>query len=187
VEIASYGAMRILADGNYAALYMEAGDAAYLAIQTVSGNGYHVIANRSIVPASNGSNYVGTSYRYWAGMYSETGVIETSDRNKKKDFEYGLDKLDGVFDDLRPSSYRFINGTSGRRHNGFSAQDVRDNLKKHGISTQDFAGYVEGVDEEGNTTYGLRYSEFIALLVDQVQKLKARVADLEGNKHGQKA
>lgn len=185
IEIQSNGAMRLLADGNYAALYMEAGDAAYLAIQTVSSNGYHVISNRSIVPASNGSMYVGTSYRYWAGMYSETGVIETSDRNKKKDFEYGLDKLDGVFDDLKPSSYRFVNGTSGRRHSGFSAQDVRDNLKKHGISTQDFAGYVEGVGENGEITYGLRYSEFIALLVEQVQKLKARVAQLEVS-HGKK-
>lgn len=184
VEIQSDGAMRILADGSYATLWLAAGSVnAALAIETIDSNGYHVAVTRSLVPHDDGGCYCGTSYRVWAGMYSETGVIETSDRNKKKDFEYGLDKLDGVFDDLKPSSYRFVNGTSGRRHSGFSAQDVRDNLKKHGISTQDFAGYVEGVGENGETTYGLRYSEFVALLVEQVQKLKARVAALEEKSH----
>ena len=179
IEIQSNGAMRLLADGTAAALYMEAGDTASLAIRTIGSNGYHVIPNRSVVPATDGSLYVGTSYRAWAGMFSETGVTETSDRNRKKDIRYGLDDLDGFFDDLSPADYRFLNGTSGRRHRGFVAQDVRDSLQKHGISTKDFAGYVEDVDESGNPTYGLRYSEFIALLVAQVQKLKTRVAELE--------
>ena len=116
----------------------------------------------------------------WAMVYSTNGMCETSDRKKKKDIEYGLDRFDGFFDGLMPGSYRMVNGTSGRRHNGFVADDVKANLDKHGISTQDFGGYVADVDQDGNEILGLRYSEFIPLLVDQVQKLKARVAGLEG-------
>ena len=55
------------------------------------------------------------------------------------------------------------------------------------LSGADFAGLVRyevpledeswrGYSEE----YGLIYTEFVALLVDQVQKLKARVKALEG-------
>jgi hypothetical protein len=113
------------------------------------------------------------------GVFASSPVAETSDRKKKKDITYGLGNLDGFFDDLKPADYRFVNGKSGRRHRGFVAQDIKASLEKHGISTQDFAGYVEKKDRDGGTTAGLRYSEFIALLVDQVQKLKARVAELE--------
>ena len=109
-------------------------------------------------------------------------MCETSDRNKKKDITYGLDKMDGFFDGLLPSEYRMKNGTSGRKHFGFVAQDIKDNLDKHGIATADFGGYVADQDANGNPIYALRYSEFIALLVDQVQKLKARVARMEGKK-----
>lgn len=179
VELQSEGAMRLLADGQYAALWLEAGDAAYLAIRTVGSNGYHIVSNRSIVPASDGTMYVGTSYRAWAGMYTETDPVVTSDKKQKKNIRYGMDDLDGFFDDLLPGTYQLIKGTSGRRHGGFMAQDVLENLKKHNISTADFAGYVEDVDENGDPTRGLRYGEFIPLLVDQTQKLKARVARLE--------
>lgn len=121
------------------------------------------------------------------GVYTSSGMVETSDRKKKKDITYGLESLDGFFDDLKPADYRFVDGTSGRRHRGFVAQDIKENLDKHGISTQDFAGYVERIDRNGEILAGLRYGEFIALLVEQVQKLKGRVAELEGKKHGQKA
>lgn len=115
----------------------------------------------------------------WSAVWSTNGMCETSDRNKKKDITYGLDNMDGFFDGLMSSSYRMVNGTSGRRHNGFVAQDVKDNLDRNGIPTADFGGYVEDKDEDGNTIYALRYSEFIPLIVEQVQKLKARVAQLE--------
>jgi len=40
-------------------------------------------------------------------------------------------------------------------------------------------GYVADVDMDGNPVYALRYSEFIPLIVEQVQKVKIRVKKLE--------
>ena len=63
-------------------------------------------------------------------------------------------------------------------HTGFIAQDVKSVIEENGLTTKDFAAYCEW--EEGDTTTcGLRYSEFIALCVDQIQKLKARFTELE--------
>ena len=57
---------------------------------------------------------------------------------------------------------------------GMIAQDVEQALAECGIPTSDFAGFIKIED-----SYALRYGEFIALLIDQVQKLKARVRELE--------
>ena len=147
-----------------------------------------VATNRSIRP-DDSSLWLGLYSYHWEGayidsvystnLYSSDGTVKTSDRNKKKNITYGLAHLDGFFDDLHASEYEMVDGTSGRKHNGFVAQDVKDNLDKHGISTQDFAGYVSWKDEDGKDAFGLRYDEFIPLIVDQVQRLKARVTELE--------
>ena len=62
---------------------------------------------------------------------------------------------------------------------GFISQDVRDALQKSNISTFDFAGYVEYEKDDGSKGYGLRYGEFIALCVNEIQKLKKRISELE--------
>ena len=67
-------------------------------------------------------------------------------------------------------------------HTGFKAQDVKNAILKAGLTTKDFAAYCEweeGEGEDKHITCGLRYSEFIALCVDQIQKLKIRVSELE--------
>ena len=65
---------------------------------------------------------------------------------------------------------------TGRLHIGLIAQDVEQALLDSGISTSDFAGFIQIED-----SYALRYGEFIGLLIQQVQQLKARVAELENN------
>jgi hypothetical protein len=85
--------------------------------------------------------------------------------------------FDKMFDNLKPVSYQLINGSSNRRHTGFIAQQVVQSLQDAGIDTKDFAGVCIPKDE--NTYYSLRYEEFIALCVDQIQKLKKRVGELE--------
>lgn len=186
IEMYSNAALRLAAYGSYAAVWIEAGGAAAIGIQTIGSLGYNMTFNRSIMPTGSAC-YVGRPSYAWDGAYLATDPVITSDRNKKKNIVYGLDRMDGFFDDLMPGKYKLVDGTSGRDHFGFVAQDILENLNKHNIPTTEFAGYVADVDKDGKPTYGLRYGEFIALLVDQVQKLKARVANLEGNKHGQKA
>jgi hypothetical protein len=85
-----------------------------------------------------------------------------------------------VFDSLRPVTFKYNKGTSNRLHTGFIAQEVAQATKEAGLTTQEFAAYCEWpMDSTTETSCGLRYSEFIALNTDQIQKLKKRVADQE--------
>jgi len=186
IELWSYGALRMEAYNG--AAYLGSGDA-HVHVEedaTAITNGNvgielsdHVWIGGNMFPNSPDDYLCGNANFPWSAVWSTNGMCETSDRRKKKNITYGLDRFDGFFDDLLPGSYQMVNGTSGRRHNGFVSQDVRDNLDKHGIPTKDFGGYVADVDMDGNPVYALRYSEFIPLIVEQVQKVKIRVKKLE--------
>ena len=66
------------------------------------------------------------------------------------------------------------------------AQDIEAALAEAGLSPMDFAAFVASprLDADGNETgeydYALRYEEFIALCIWQIQRLKERVNVLEG-------
>lgn len=105
-------------------------------------------------------------------LKNSDGTVITSDRNRKEDISEGLVGYMALFDRLRPASFRLKGGT--RRHLGFIAQDVEAAMKEAGISGEDFAGLV--IDKEGG--YGLRYEEFIPLLVEKVQRLEAMIKEM---------
>ena len=112
---------------------------------------------------------------------SDSAVTVTSDANAKNSIcELALN-YDSMYDYLRPVAFKYNNGTSGRLHVGFIAQDVYRAIIDAGLSTDEFAGFVEySVNEQGDDRMlGLRYDEFISLNTWQIQKLKARVAELE--------
>ena len=177
VEIRSYGALRLVA--NDGAVYLESGDAS-LSIDYIRGNGDTVVAGADLAPNDNGTFDLGLYDYQWRNIYSsqtyaETAEADTSDRNKKNSIRYDLSKFDPFFDGLMPAIFKLNNGTSGRDHLGLIAQDVEDDLEANNIPTSDFAGFIKIED-----SYALRYGEFIALLIWQVQMLKKRVATLEG-------
>lgn len=100
------------------------------------------------------------SYR-WGQIYSTTSTINTSDRNQKNSINLLEDKKTKDFImDLKPVSFKFNDGTSGRTHHGLIAQDVEDTLYKLNLSPLDFAGFckdqkmreiqVPELDEDGN-------------------------------------
>lgn len=103
-----------------------------------------------------------------------------SDREKKTEISDALDRYDALFARLRPVCYRLKDGTSGRVHTGLIAQDVEQALAACGLTGQDFAAFVRSPREGGGADYGLRYEEFIALCIRQIQRLQARVERLEG-------
>lgn len=118
-------------------------------------------------------------------LINSSGTSTLSDERMKKDWK-NLDGYDAFFDALNPQAFRYIDGTSGRYHLGFGAQSVERALVDGGLDNTDFGGLIKytvplesddwrGYDEE----YGLIYTEFVALLVDQVQQLKIRVSELE--------
>lgn len=179
VEIQSDGAMRILADGSLAALFMQAGEAAYLSIQTVSTNGYHVIANRPVVPSSNGEVYLGTSYRSWKGLYASSCTCCPSDKNLKNSIEELPEKYLVMFDHLTPKRFKMNDGDSGRYHSGYIAQEVKAAMDIAGIDSTEFGGWVKDVGPDGSDIYMLRYEEFGAIYAAKIKQLEARVAELE--------
>ena len=131
------------------------------------------------LPGANDRYNLGDGGLVWADIYAASGTINTSDREKKEAIVYGLYKLDGLLDKLEPCTFRFRDGTSGRSHAGFIAQDVEEALEELGLTTADFAGLVKSPREDGGYDYFLRYNEFIPINTWEIQKLKARVAELE--------
>ena len=114
-------------------------------------------------------------------VVNSSGTSTLSDERMKKDWK-NLDGYDAFFDALNPQAFRYIDGASGRYHLGFGAQSVEQALADSGLDNTDFGGLIKyavplqsddwrGYDEE----YGLIYTEFVALLTDQVQKLKKEV------------
>lgn len=164
-------------NSNEGDLYLHS-DMAYVTLAGAQGN--TCIGNFS--PNVGGAYSCGTGWWPWSDIYANNSVIQTSDRAAKEEIAYGLDQYDALFDALRPASFRFKDGTSGRTHLGMIAQDVEEALEAAGLTDTEFAGFVRSPEpkSEGVVHYGLRYGEFIAILIEQVQKLKARVAKLEG-------
>ena len=123
---------------------------------------------------------------YGSAIYLRgTSEAVTSDERLKKDFK-SVDVYEGFFMSLKPYAFRYIEGTSNRFHLGFKAQDVKKVLEENGMSTSDFAGYKEEVQEkedaerlsnilgenpidDGTERY-LSYSEFIPLNTYMIQK-----------------
>lgn len=137
----------------------------------------------------------------------QSSSVVSSDKNLKKDFVKLDDNYDKFFDNLNPLGFKYIMGSSDRTHCGFIAQEVENSLINSGLTTKDFAGIVVNdisnyvrettEDKDGNIIdvpnseinylldknidkeYNLRYEEFIAIAIDQIQKLKKRVDILE--------
>jgi hypothetical protein len=141
--------------------------------------------------ANDGLISLGNSGRKWNQLYASNATISTSDRNKKQDIENMSNIQELLFNQLKPVTYKMINGTSGRTHYGFVAQDVEDALLEIGIDDKDFAGFCKDIrtdkdgnkvlDENGNDVYdySLRYTEFIALNTYMIQKLQNEIAELK--------
>lgn len=166
--------------------------AAYGDVYLSSSNGTLQIGSGQIavggdcVPYSSNYFSLGRGGLLWSDVYASNGTIITSDREKKKDIVYGLDRYGALFDRLKPVSYRLKDGQSGRTHLGLIAQDVEAALAACGLSDMDFAGFIkspvkseDGDEMELNWEYALRYGEFIPMCIARIQELTARVAELE--------
>ena len=141
--------------------------------------GGDLVVSGSAAPSADGAGSLGFSDYRWSVLYAQTGTISTSDREKKTDISYALERYDALFEKLRPASYRLKDGASGRTHTGLIAQDVEQALVECGLTGQDFAAFVRTPRTSGGADYGLRYEELVALCIRQIQMLRARVRKLE--------
>lgn len=125
------------------------------------------------IGSSSGSN------RLYGTWYCNGSVINSSDRNAKNSIADIDEKYDTLFDGLRARLYRYNDGTSGRLHSGFVAQEVEEAMQAANVPTSDFAAFCvdgAGTDKE---RCGLRYEEFVSLNTWQIQKLKAHLQEVE--------
>ena len=118
------------------------------------------------------------------------GITIKSDERLKNSFE-GLEKYEQVFMELKPVSFRYNDGNSGRKHFGFGAGQVKKSLEKFNLTTKDFAGFVQMKNPpdqppEIQDPMGLIYTEFVAWNTHMIQKailenieLKSRIEKLE--------
>lgn len=178
VDLTSYGALRITAQAG--AVFVRASQ--YDRHIVLDSNGIFVNSNFCPISASS----LGTNYYKWSDVYANNAVIQTSDLSLKKEVQYGLEGYDALFDALKPMSFIFVDGESGRRHLGLGAQDVEAAMERAGVSSMEFAGFIksersgEEAEQRGEGyDYALRYGEFIPLCIEQIQRLKVRVASLE--------
>lgn len=141
--------------------------------------GSNLTVHSNIIPDGQFSYNLGNADNHWNNIYCGTSAIDLSDRNEKNTIEPISDAYDKVFDSLKPVSYKFNKNDSDRTHTGLVAQDVKEAVEGAGLTTQDFAAYCEWEKENGDVGCGLRYEEFISLCIDQIQKLKKRVEELE--------
>lgn len=132
-----------------------------------------------IVPWFDNTYDLGSAAYKWRNIYGQSGTINTSDRSEKFDVQPLADVYSIIFDSLIPVTFKYVENTSDRTHIGLVAQDVKDAVLAVGLTTKEFAGYCEWEKDDKSLGCGLRYSEFVAMNIYEIQKLKARVKELE--------
>ena len=119
---------------------------------------------------------LGTSIVRFDDIYATNGTIQTSDQQEKNtitESDLGIDFIKR----LTPKSYIF-NGKT-RTHYGLIAQDVETVLGDISKPTSGFAGFIkDDISEEQDGSeyrYGLRYTEFVAPLIQAVKDQQATI------------
>lgn len=160
IDLTSNAAMRLVASNGL--LYLE-------------GNPRVAVSCSTFHPMGAAPDLGSPSYGMWQEVFAYTGEINTSDANLKYDIEALPDSYVTMLDNITPVRYKMRNGTWGRYHVGFIAQDVEQAMQVAGITDMDFAGWCQDVDEAGENIYLLRYQEFIALLWAKIRQLESRL------------
>ena len=135
---------------------------------------YNVISAR---PINSGIKVEPNRVDVSGTLYCNDALVSSSDRNIKNTISAPTEKFSILFDSLTPCKYN--NGTSGRLHFGFIAQEVDDAMSTANIDRNDFAALCISNQGTDNEHWGLRYGEFVALNTWQIQKAKKRITELE--------
>lgn len=138
-----------------------------------SGNSFTSSAYSISLGTANGNGSLNGTWKL------NSAELTTSDQNAKNSIADIDSRYSILFDNLTPRIYKYNDGTSGRYHIGFIAQEVDEALQKAGISRQEFAGVCIDTSEDDVEYWALRYDEFIALNTREIQKLKAEIAELK--------
>ena len=167
VDLTSYGALRLTA--RYGAAYLQGGGGAAVGCSNeVSING------GNLRPANSGLS-CGTAAYPWSAVYANTSTIQTSDKNQKNNIEALPEKYLVMMEHITPRRYKLNDGTSGRYHPGFVAQEVKAAMDAAGVDDTEFGGWCLDHDVDGNEVQMLRMEEFIPILWAKIKQLEAKI------------
>ena len=153
----------------------------------LSGN-YKKSIQYGIVSASGSSQKYGSlllgdpqdyMILYGTSVLHNGSTTVTSDVRLKEDIEPFGDKHERFFALLEPKVFKYTDGTSGRKHFGFIAQEVETAITSAELTTQEVAAFVSVANKDGGETLTLRYDEFISLNTYMIQKNISKIASLE--------
>ena len=152
----------------------------YLRAKSATGGGVELTSSAMSPTSNRGMSIGSSSYKledlYAQDIYGE--VNSSSDRRLKKSIKTLGRKWLDFFYRLRPTSFKYKDGTSDRTHTGFIAQEVEAAANEVGIDTKDIATIV--VDDG---RYYLRYEELVAVQTLAIHDLKAQIDDLTARIH----
>lgn len=136
-----------------------------------NGAGY-VRASASGAKVAYGQYEVGCSSG--AGCFATHSIYVSSDRRLKNSISYNLEEEEKLFAKLLPCSFVMNNEVNGKRRWGFVAQDVIAGAEEADMDFNKLA-----IIGERDGMYSVAYGEMTALNTHMIQKLMARVAELE--------
>lgn len=174
VELSSGGSLRLEAGSGD--VFIEDGSGTQLQLS------YPYIELRGathLLPAQSAGMTLGSGNYPWTDVYTRTGTVQTSDRGKKRNIEDLPEKYVAMLDAVPPRRFKMIDGTSGRYHVGFIAQEVEAAMAAAGVDATEFGGFVKDVGEDGKEVYMLRYEEFLGILHAKNRALEKRLERLE--------
>ena len=156
-------------------------------IQHGSYGSYRISIDGDQVTWYYGSTFLGELESYSSGYVDVQGTwktngnnwISSSDKRVKKDIVDFDDRYEVLFNKLKPRNYKYVDGNKGRVHSGFIAQEVTEAIEEAKMTLDEVAYVCAFENKEGETYYGLRYEELIAINTWQIQKLKERIKQLE--------
>lgn len=183
-------------------IYPSTGNSSYAMFYGNTESGYWTFC-----PRTSGKLNLGAPSFLWKQLYAQTTTISTSDRNAKEDIaDMDQDLAAKFINGIKPSTFKLIDGDSGRTHWGMIAQDIEELMGDLEIDSMQFAGFIKSpkielyekevvnVDDEGKEhvsveqmervvegeyTYGLRYEEFIAPMISTIQKQQKTIEELQ--------
>ncbi len=109
-----------------------------------------------------------------------SGTAVTSDRNFKTEIESFTKKYELFFSALKPRTFKYKDGTSGRTHFGFIAQELEEAIAQSDLTTKEVAAFIETKNDEGETeSKAIRYTDIIPLNTHMIQKCLIKISELE--------
>ena len=171
-------------------------DSSNLYLGTANSARLIITSAGNLQPGADNAYSLGISGTRWSAVWAANGTIQTSDEREKKDiinsdlglefisklrpvsfkWKVGINKVTSeklVDEDGNESLKEIITPVQGKRtHYGLIAQEV-----KEALGDVDFGGFIHDSETD---IMGLRYDQFIPLLIKSIQELKAEIDLLKG-------